>query len=67
MAAPAAYGQRLNLSFSCNLHEAVAMLDPLTHCARLGSEPTPLQPPEPLQLDSLPIAPQQELPRFSFN
>ena len=30
---------------------AVAMPDPLTHCTRLGIKSTPLQWPEPLQLD----------------
>ena len=37
---------------------AVAILDPLSHCARLGIEPMPFQGPEPLQVDST----QWELP-----
>lgn len=46
---------------------AVAISDPLLHCAKLGSEPTsqqqptPQKRPTPLQLGSLPVAPQREL------
>ena len=34
-------GARIDPSCSFNLHSAVAMLDPLTHCARPGIEPLP--------------------------
>ena len=50
MAIPMAYGNSqargLNLSQSCTI------LGTLTHCARLGFKPMPLQQPDPLQLDS---------------
>ena len=36
-------GQGLNLNYSCDLPAAAAMLDPLTHCTRLGIELTALR------------------------
>lgn len=50
-----------------NYATALATPDPLIHCSWLGIKPKPLQQPEPLQLYSYPIVPQQELHSFTFN
>ena len=41
----------LNLSLSCDLHHSCGNTGTLTHCARLGIQPVPLQWPELLQSD----------------
>ena len=51
----------LNLSLSCDLHHSCGNTGTLTHCARLGIQPVPLQWPELLQSDPLSAVPQQEL------
>ena len=45
---------------------AVAMPDPLAHHAGRGIEPKPLHQPEPLQSDSQPTMPQQEVLTLHF-
>ena len=42
------------------------MLDPLTHCARPGIEPTPLKRFQPLYSDLQPIRPQWKTPPFQI-
>ena len=68
MAASMAYGSSSTRDWiwavAVTYATAVATPDSLTHCARPGVQPTHLQQPEPLQLDSLPTAPPQELHQF---
>ena len=56
IAAPEAYGSSQARDWiqatAATYTPAVAMWDPLTHCAGLGIKPTPSQWPEPWQLDS---------------
>ena len=56
MAEPSAYGSSQARDWI--QAAVVAMLDPVTHCARPGMEPVPLQWPKLWQLDSHPITPQ---------
>lgn len=64
MAAPEPYGSFQAKETPAKLQQC---LDPLTHGVGLGIKPKPLQQPEPLQLYSYPIVPQQELHSFTFN
>ena len=69
MAIPTAYesstaGVPIQVTAATHITAGI-MLDPLTHCTGPGIEPTPLQQPEPLQSDSLPTAPWQELLKIS--
>lgn len=61
MAVPSTYGS--SRARDCIQATAAASPEPSTQCARLGTEPAPPQQSEPLQSDSQPSAPQQELPR----